>query len=73
MNSKDLKPEYAELLLQQHIIKLQYFVMNASGKFNADTVSLIMASIRNTYNELSKVHISMVAAEAKANVAKQDV
>ena len=64
---KQMKDE-AEMLIRQHINKIQFILNNFS--FDADVVAATMTAILNTYGELDKVHTQLLIDEVK-DVAAQ--
>lgn len=69
MNNSMNNKRYAELLLRQHINKIQFILNNFS--FDADVVAATMTAILNTYGELDKVHTQLLIDEVTKDVAAQ--
>lgn len=75
MNNKNAR--YAEIVMNVLVKKinfiLEYRERVEPKLITSNEVSLVMSTLLNTYEELSKVHTAMLVEELTANVAKQDV
>lgn len=73
----DKKAHYAEIVMNVLVEKINFVLKDYRTECNksikADEVSLVMSTLLNTYEELSKVHMAMLIEELTANVAEQDV